>query len=67
MAVKKYDIKKAAKRARKLARKKGLLDKSWPELMKEIRLKKREDQFVATSGRIQDSVDAVETLERIRQ
>jgi pantoate kinase len=41
MATKKPDIKKMAKRSRRVSRKKGLLDKTWPELVQEIRLEKR--------------------------
>jgi hypothetical protein len=61
MATKKSDLKKMAKRSRKVSRKKGILDKSWKELKRDF---DKDCAQMDLNEKVNQQVDAIELLER---
>ena len=59
---KKVDVKKLAKRSRKLSKKKNILDRPWAEVKREFDMK-----CDKLESEIAQSAKAVETLERLWQ
>ena len=59
---KKVDVKKLAKRSRKLRKKKSILDRPWAEVKREFDM-----ECDKLESEVAQSAKAVETLERLRQ